>query len=61
MATKHKTGRPCDYLPEMAADICSLLSDGETYAKFVSVPEFLTRRQCSAGWCTMKSFSTNTR
>lgn len=28
MATKYKTGRPCDYLPETADDICSLLSEG---------------------------------
>lgn len=28
MATKQKTGRPSDYLPEVAADICSLLADG---------------------------------
>ena len=33
MATKTKTGRPSDYLPEVAADICSLLADGESLRK----------------------------
>ena len=33
MATKAKTGRPSDYLPEVAADICSLLADGESLRK----------------------------
>lgn len=33
MATKPKTGRPSDYLPEVAADICSLLADGESLRK----------------------------
>ena len=33
MATKAKTGRPSDYLPEVAADICSLLTDGESLRK----------------------------
>lgn len=28
-----KTGRPSDYLPEVAADICSLLADGESMRK----------------------------
>lgn len=29
MATEKKTGRPSDYLPEVAADICALLAEGE--------------------------------
>lgn len=33
MATTNKTGRPSDYLPEVAADICSLLADGESLRK----------------------------
>ncbi|MGC0869636.1 UNVERIFIED_ORG: hypothetical protein C7430_110199 [Pantoea agglomerans] len=33
MATKPKTSRPSDYLPEVAADICSLLADGESLRK----------------------------
>lgn len=33
MATKAKTGRTSDYLPEVAADICSLLADGESLRK----------------------------
>lgn len=33
MATKAKTGRPSDYLPEVAADICSLLANGESLRK----------------------------
>lgn len=33
MATKAKTGHPSDYLPEVAADICSLLADGESLRK----------------------------
>ncbi|EOC1267558.1 ubiquitin carboxyl-hydrolase [Cronobacter sakazakii] len=33
MATESKTGRPSDYLPEVAADICSLLADGESLRK----------------------------
>lgn len=33
MAHKIKTGRPSDYLPEVAADICSLLADGESLRK----------------------------
>lgn len=30
MATKAKTGRPSDYLPEVADDICSLITAGES-------------------------------
>lgn len=30
MATKSKTGRPSDYLPEVAADICALIASGES-------------------------------
>lgn len=33
MATKKKTDRPSDYLPEVAADICSLLAGGESLRK----------------------------
>lgn len=38
MATKKKTGRPSDYLPEVAADICALLSDGESLRKVCERP-----------------------
>ncbi|HBL4693585.1 ubiquitin carboxyl-hydrolase [Citrobacter sedlakii] len=38
MATKPKTGRPSDYLPEVAADICSLLADGESLRKVCERP-----------------------
>lgn len=37
-ATKAKTGRPSDYLPEVAADICSLLADGESLRKVCARP-----------------------
>ncbi|MFU2148819.1 hypothetical protein ACM55O_21220 [Hafnia paralvei] len=30
MATKAKTGRPSDYLPEVADDICALIASGES-------------------------------
>lgn len=30
MATKTKMGRPSDYLPEVADDICALIADGES-------------------------------
>lgn len=39
MATNKKTGRPSDYLPEVAADICSLLADGESLRKVCERPE----------------------
>lgn len=38
MATKKKTGRPSDYLPEVAADICSLLADGESLRSICKRP-----------------------
>jgi hypothetical protein len=38
MATIKKTGRPSDYLPEVAADICSLLADGESLRKVCERP-----------------------
>lgn len=38
MATKKKTGRPSDYLPEVAADICSLLAEGESLRKVCDRP-----------------------
>lgn len=38
MATKQKTGRPSDYLPEVAADICSLLAEGESLRKVCERP-----------------------
>ncbi|EML9403843.1 TPA: ubiquitin carboxyl-hydrolase [Klebsiella pneumoniae] len=38
MATKPKTGRPSDYLPEVASDICSLLADGESLRKVCERP-----------------------
>ncbi|MCV5397330.1 ubiquitin carboxyl-hydrolase, partial [Escherichia coli] len=33
MATEPKAGRPSDYMPEVADDICSLLSSGESLLK----------------------------
>lgn len=38
MASNKKTGRPSDYLPEVAADICSLLADGESMRKVCERP-----------------------
>jgi len=38
MATKAKTGRPSDYLPEVAADICARLADGESLRKVCERP-----------------------
>lgn len=38
MATNKKTGRPSDYLPEVAADICSLLANGESLRKVCERP-----------------------
>jgi len=39
MATKAKIGRPSEYLPEVAADICSLLADGESLRKVCERPD----------------------
>ncbi|HFU4527710.1 TPA: ubiquitin carboxyl-hydrolase [Yersinia enterocolitica] len=33
MATKKKTGRPSDYMPEVADDICALLASGKSLLK----------------------------
>ncbi|EBU8267608.1 ubiquitin carboxyl-hydrolase, partial [Salmonella enterica subsp. enterica serovar Cotham] len=33
MATEPKAGRPSDYLPEVADDICALLASGESLVK----------------------------
>lgn len=38
MATNKKTGRPSDYLPEVAADNCSLLAEGESLRKVCERP-----------------------
>ncbi|HGM5832531.1 TPA: ubiquitin carboxyl-hydrolase [Serratia marcescens] len=38
MATKKKTGRPSDYLPEVADDICALLASGESLLKVCKRP-----------------------
>ncbi|KJV49654.1 ubiquitin carboxyl-hydrolase [Pantoea sp. BL1] len=38
MATKQKTGRPSDYLPEVAADICSKLAEGESLRSVCTRP-----------------------
>lgn len=38
MATKPKTGRPSDYLPEVAADICSKLAEGESLRSVCARP-----------------------
>lgn len=39
MATeKNKGGRPSDYLPEVAADICALLASGESLLKVCKRP-----------------------
>lgn len=38
MATVNKVGRPSDYLPEVADDICSLLASGESLLKVCKRP-----------------------
>ncbi|MFB9087206.1 ubiquitin carboxyl-hydrolase [Erwinia tracheiphila] len=38
MATKKKMGRPSDYLPEVADDICALLASGESLVKVCKRP-----------------------
>lgn len=38
MATEPKAGRPSDYMPEVADDICSLLSSGESLLKVCKRP-----------------------
>lgn len=38
MAAKKKMGRPSDYLPEVADDICALLADGESLRKICKRP-----------------------
>lgn len=38
MATKKKTGRPSDYLPEVADDICALIASGESVLKISRRP-----------------------
>jgi len=38
MVTKKKTGRPSDYLPEVADDICALLASGENLVKVCKRP-----------------------
>lgn len=38
MATKKKTGRPTSYLPEVADDICSLISSGESVLQISKRP-----------------------
>ncbi|EBJ4216936.1 ubiquitin carboxyl-hydrolase [Salmonella enterica] len=38
MATKNKTGRPSEYLPEVAEDICALLADGESLRSICKRP-----------------------
>ena len=38
MATQPKAGRPSDYMPEVADDICSLLSSGESLLKVCKRP-----------------------
>lgn len=38
MATKTKMGRPSDYLPEVADDICALIANGESVLKISKRP-----------------------
>ncbi|MCC8367085.1 ubiquitin carboxyl-hydrolase [Xenorhabdus sp. PB61.4] len=38
MAAKNKVGRPSDYLPEVADDICALLADGESLRSICKRP-----------------------
>lgn len=38
MATNPKVGRPSDYLPEVADDICALLASGESLLKVCKRP-----------------------
>ncbi|MBP0998465.1 ubiquitin carboxyl-hydrolase [Serratia fonticola] len=38
MATNTKVGRPSDYLPEVADDICALLASGESLLKVCKRP-----------------------
>lgn len=38
MATEKKTGRPSDYLPEVADDICALIASGESVLKISKRP-----------------------
>lgn len=38
MATDSNAGRPSEYTPEVAADICSLLADGESLRKVCERP-----------------------
>ncbi len=38
MATKKKTGRPSDYLPEVADDICALIAAGESVLQISKRP-----------------------
>lgn len=38
MATGNKKGRPSDYLPEVADDICALLASGESLLKVCKRP-----------------------
>lgn len=38
MASTKKTGRPSDYLPEVAADICAKLAEGESLRKVCERP-----------------------
>jgi len=38
MATEKKAGRPSDYLPEVADDICALLASGESLLKVCKRP-----------------------
>ncbi len=56
-----KTGRPSDYLPEVAADICSLLADGESLRKVGERPGMPNKATVFSWLPSIKSFATNTR
>lgn len=60
MMTKTKNGRPSDYLPEVAADICSLLADGESLRK-VCECRGMPSKTSVFRWLAEKSFVTSTR
>ncbi|MFO6426574.1 ubiquitin carboxyl-hydrolase [Escherichia coli] len=57
MATeKKKGGRPSDYMPEVANDICALLSSGESLRKVWNAQECRAKHQFFAGWLNIQDF-----
>lgn len=43
MTTEKKVGRPSDYLPEVAEDICSLIANGESLRSVCKRPGMPSR------------------